>query len=335
MSQFIEIRHVVKRFGANTVLRDISVGVDKSEMVTLLGPSGCGKSTLLRAVAGLNDVDGGQVFIDGQDVTQVDVRKRRVGMVFQSYALFPNMTAAQNVAFGLSIEKRPKAEIESRVKEMIELVGLSGKENQRPSQLSGGQQQRVALARALIMKPKVLLLDEPLSALDAQIRQSLRVQIREIQQKMQMTAIFVTHDQEEAMSISDRVFVMHDGVIAQQGTPNQIYVSPNSEFVARFIGHYNVLKPEAAAKVFHIDTPACKVAAIRPEAISLIASPDSLSFTGRITQSSMLGSIIRYQVDCDGQPMHFETVNQNAKTLRIGETVPFYLNCKDLLLIQN
>jgi putative spermidine/putrescine transport system ATP-binding protein len=335
MSQFIEIRHVVKRFGANTVLRDISLGVDKSEMVTLLGPSGCGKSTLLRAIAGLNDVDAGQVFIDGQDVTQVDVRKRRVGMVFQSYALFPNMTAAQNVGFGLSIEKRPKAEIETRVKEMIDLVGLQGKEDQRPSQLSGGQQQRVALARALIMKPKVLLLDEPLSALDAQIRQSLRVQIRDIQQKMQMTAIFVTHDQEEAMSISDRVFVMHDGVIAQQGTPNQIYISPNSEFVARFIGHYNVLRPESAAKIFSIDPPACKVIAVRPEAISLTATPDALSFKGRITQSSMLGSIIRYHVDCEGQSMTFETVNQNAKPLRIGDTVPFYLGCKDLLLIQD
>ena len=335
MSQFIEIKHVVKRFGSNTVLCDISLGVDKSEMVTLLGPSGCGKSTLLRAIAGLNEVDEGQVFIDGQDVTHVDVRKRRVGMVFQSYALFPNMTAAQNVAFGLTINKRPKEEIDALVKEMIELVGLVGKENQRPNQLSGGQQQRVALARALVMKPKVLLLDEPLSALDAQIRQNLRVQIREIQQKMQMTAIFVTHDQEEAMSISDRVFVMHNGVIAQHGTPEEIYASPSSEFVARFIGHYNVLKPEAAAKVFGIDAPACKVAAVRPEAISLTASPDSLSFMGRITQSSMLGSIIRYQVDCAGQPMFFEAVNQNAKPLRVGDTVPFYLNDKDLLLIQN
>ena len=334
MSQFIEIKHVVKRFGANTVLRDISLGVDKSEMVTLLGPSGCGKSTLLRAIAGLNDVDEGQIFIDGQDVTHVDVRKRRVGMVFQSYALFPNMTAAQNVAFGLTIDKRSKEEIDARVREMIELVGLVGKENQRPNQLSGGQQQRVALARALVMKPKALLLDEPLSALDAQIRQNLRVQIRDIQQKMQMTAIFVTHDQEEAMSISDRVFVMHDGVIAQQGSPEQIYANPGSEFVARFIGHYNVLRPEAAAKVFGIDAPACKVAAVRPEAISLTAFPDALSFKGKICLSSMLGSIIRYQVDCDGQPMHFEAVNQNAKTLRIGETVPFYLNRRDLLLIK-
>jgi len=335
MSQFIEIRHVVKRFGSNTVLKDISLEVRKSEMVTLLGPSGCGKSTLLRAIAGLNDVDEGQVLIDGQDVTNVDVRKRRVGMVFQSYALFPNMTAAQNVAFGLTIEKRPAAEIDRRVQEMIELVGLNGKENQRPCQLSGGQQQRVALARALVMNPKVLLLDEPLSALDAQIRQNLRVQIRDIQQKMQMTAIFVTHDQEEAMSISDRVFVMHDGVIAQYGAPEEIYANPSSEFVARFIGHYNVLQPETAAKVFHMEAPSCKVAAVRPEAISLTPSSDALSFHGTVRLLSMLGSIIRYQVDCEGQVMHFEAVNQNARTLRIGDEETFYLDRKDLLLIQS
>lgn len=216
MSSYIEIRDVVKSFGNNTVLKHINLDVNEGEMVTLLGPSGCGKSTLLRAIAGLNDIDEGTVSIDGKDVTHVDVRQRRVGMVFQSYALFPNMTAAQNVAFGLSIQKMPKQEIRQKVAKMIELVGLKGKENQRPSELSGGQQQRVALARALVMEPKVLLLDEPLSALDAQIRQSLRVQIREIQQDMHITAIFVTHDQEEAMAISDRVCVMHGGVITQQ-----------------------------------------------------------------------------------------------------------------------
>ena len=333
MSQFIEIKNVVKRFGNNTVLRNISLDVNKEEMVTLLGPSGCGKSTLLRAIAGLNTIEEGRVFIDGQDVTDVDVRKRQVGMVFQSYALFPNMTACQNIAFGLTILKRPKMEIEERVAKMIDLVGLKGKENQRPAELSGGQQQRVALARALVMDPKVLLLDEPLSALDAQIRQNLRVQIRDIQQKMHMTAIFVTHDQEEAMSISDRVFVMHDGIIAQHGTPDEIYASPNSEFVARFIGHYNVLKPEDTARLFHIATPACVVAAVRPEALTLIPGDDKLSFQGRITQLSMLGSIIRYHIESEGLNIQFETVNQNARTICTGETVQLYLDRKDLLLI--
>ncbi len=334
MSQFIEIQNVVKRFGANTVLRNISLGVNKGEMVTLLGPSGCGKSTLLRAIAGLNPIEEGRVLIDDQDVTDVDVRKRQVGMVFQSYALFPNMTVCQNIAFGLTIQKRSREEINRRVEEMVALVGLEGKEVCRPSQLSGGQQQRVALARALVMDPKVLLLDEPLSALDAQIRQNLRVQIRDIQQKMHMTAIFVTHDQEEAMSISDRVFVMHDGIIAQQGSPDQIYASPNSEFVARFIGHYNVLKPEVAAKLFRITAPECKVVAIRPEALSLAGSADALRFKGTVTQLSMLGSIIRYQLDCDGQPMHFEAVNQNARILNLGESIELALDRKDLLVIQ-
>ncbi len=334
MNQFIEIKNVVKRFGSNTVLRNISLDVTKGEMITLLGPSGCGKSTLLRAIAGLNSIEEGQVFIDGQNVTNVDVRKRQVGMVFQSYALFPNMTAAQNVAFGLSIQKRPKDEIHNRVMEMIEMVGLKGKENQRPSQLSGGQQQRVALARALVMDPKVLLLDEPLSALDAQIRQNLRVQIREIQQKMRMTAIFVTHDQEEAMSISDRVFVMHEGIIAQEGTPEGIYTHPNSEFVARFIGHYNVLAPTEAGNLLQIEAPACKVVAIRPEAISFEKGVGKLTFMGKVTQLSMLGSIIRYHLDCGGIAMHMETVNHNTRTLTAGEVVQLQLDPKDLLLIE-
>ena len=257
MSSYIEIRNVVKSFGNNTVLKHINLDVNEGEMVTLLGPSGCGKSTLLRAIAGLNDVDEGSVFIDGKDVTNVDVRQRQVGMVFQSYALFPNMTAAQNVAFGLSIKKLPKDEIRKKVAAMISLVGLEGKENHRPSQLSGGQQQRVALARALVMEPKVLLLDEPLSALDAQIRQNLRVQIREIQQDMHITAIFVTHDQEEAMAISDRIAVMNQGAIEQLDSPTEIYDNPHSRFVAGFIGEMNFLDEGGA------------VLAVRPEDIAL------------------------------------------------------------------
>ena len=334
MKRFIEIDHVVKRFGANTVLDSISLGVDKGEMVSLLGPSGCGKSTLLRAIAGLTPIDAGFVWMDGQNMTEVDVRKRQVGMVFQSYALFPNMTAAQNVAFGLAIQKRPQAEIDRRVGEMLALVGLTGKGEQRPVQLSGGQQQRVALARALIMNPKALLLDEPLSALDAQIRQSLRAQIREIQQTMHMTAIFVTHDQEEAMSISDRVFVMHEGTIAQEGTPESIYARPQSEFVARFIGHYNVFTPQDAARVFHIDPPACHVVAVRPEAISATPAADRLAFTGIVTQISMLGSVIRYGVHCNNVPVQVETMNQNASMPSLGQSITLHLDKQDMALIR-
>ncbi|MEA4896735.1 ABC transporter ATP-binding protein [Bacillota bacterium Meth-B3] len=330
---YIEIKNVVKRFGEVTVLKNISLTVNQGEMVTLLGPSGCGKSTLLRAVAGLNDINEGRVFIDGKDVTDIDARRRQVGMVFQSYALFPNMNAEQNIAFGLTIEKRPKDEIKRRVAEMIELVGLSGKERRRPSQLSGGQQQRVALARALVMNPKVLLLDEPLSALDAQIRQNLRVQIRDIQLKMHITAIFVTHDQEEAMSISDRVFVMHDGVIAQSGSPQDIYQHPRSEFVARFIGHYNVLTPDEARKA-GIAAPDCKVVAIRPEAIGQQPGEGRHALSGKVTGVSMLGSVMRYQLDVKGVPMSAEFVNHELARLNMGDEVTLYVADKDVVSVK-
>ncbi len=334
MRSYIEIRDVVKSFGDNVVLKHINLDVGQGELVTLLGPSGCGKSTLLRAVAGLNDLDSGSIWIDGKDVTNVDVRRRQVGMVFQSYALFPNLTAAKNVSFGLDIQKHPKDEVRKKVSQMLELVGLSGKENHRPSQLSGGQQQRVALARALIMEPKVLLLDEPLSALDAQIRQSLRVQIREIQQDMHMTAIFVTHDQEEAMSISDRVCVMHDGIIEQQGTPEEIYKRPETDFVARFIGHYNVLTPEEAARVFGRDLGKAKVVAIRPEAIDFEPGEESLPFTAKVMRSSMLGSVMRYQLLCKDVTLNVECVNHDMRALRIGEEVTLYVTRRNVLMIE-
>ncbi|MEG1775447.1 MAG: ABC transporter ATP-binding protein [Clostridia bacterium] len=330
---YIEIRDVVKSFGNNTVLKNIDLNVEQGEMVTLLGPSGCGKSTLLRAVAGLNSVDSGSVWIDGKDVTAIDARRRQVGMVFQSYALFPNMTAAQNVAFGLSIQRQDQKTIAAKVAEMIALVGLQGKENQRPNQLSGGQQQRVALARALIMQPKVLLLDEPLSALDAQIRQSLRVQIREIQQDMHITAIFVTHDQEEAMAISDRVCVMHNGIIEQQGTPVDIYKNPQSDFVARFIGHYNVFTPQEAGKLLGITPFDCKVVAIRPEAFTFEHGQNKQSITGKVQRISMLGSVTRYGMDCGGIEMNVEIVNHDARYLELGEQVTMYINEKNILQI--
>ena len=217
---------------------------------------------------------------------------------------------------------------------MMALVGLEGKENQRPSQLSGGQQQRVALARALVMEPKVLLLDEPLSALDAQIRQNLRVQIREIQQDMHITAIFVTHDQEEAMAISDRVCVMHGGIIAQEGAPEELYKLPKTEFVARFIGHYNVYDPQQAASLLSIPSEAgCKVVAIRPEAFTLEGGEGKIHLNGKVVRSSMLGSVTRYQIDCGAIPVNLELLNHDTRHLNIGETVDFYINNKNVLRI--
>ena len=224
------------------VLNNISLTLKKGEFATLLGQSGCGKSTLLRSIAGLEGVDVGRILIDGKDITNLSPRQREVGMVFQSYALFPNMTVFDNIAYGLKMKKVKN--IKSRVKKMIDMVDLIGKEESYPHQLSGGQQQRVALARALVMEPKVLLLDEPLSALDAKIRKSLQKELKRIQKELDITTIFVTHDQEEAMTMSDRIFVMNKGKVVQSGSPSEIYTSPVNTFVAKFIGNYNVCNME-------------------------------------------------------------------------------------------
>ncbi|MCL1855584.1 MAG: ABC transporter ATP-binding protein [Clostridia bacterium] len=334
MSHQIEIRNVYKSFGVNAVLQDISLDVERGELVTLLGPSGCGKSTLLRSVAGLLPVDAGQVCIDGRDMTAVIPQKRDVGMVFQSYALFPNMTAVRNIAFGLSIRRTAREEIARRVAEMVDLVGLKGLEHRYPSQLSGGQQQRVALARALIMNPKVLLLDEPLSALDAQIRQNLRVQIREIQQRRDITAVFVTHDQEEAMSISDRIFVMHNGRIVQAGTPAMLYARPASEFTARFIGHYNVLYKEQAQALFGDGLPPASVYAVRPEAFVDEDAPGLHRVRGVVTALSMLGSVLRYALRCGEVNLSIEQMNRGENPHPIGDAVEVYLDPNDIVPIQ-
>jgi len=335
MSHQIEVRNVYKCFGANVVLQDISLSVERGELVTLLGPSGCGKSTLLRAIAGLLPMDAGQVYIDGRDMTAVIPQKRDVGMVFQSYALFPNMTAARNIAFGLNIRRTAREETARRVAEMVELVGLKGLEHRYPSQLSGGQQQRVALARALIMNPKVLLLDEPLSALDAQIRQNLRVQIREIQQRRDITAMFVTHDQEEAMSISDRIFVMHGGRIVQAGTPATLYARPACEFTARFIGHYNVLDPEQARALLGDGLPPAAVYAVRPEAFVAEDTPGLYPVQGVVTALSMLGSVLRYTLRCGEITLSIEQMNRGENPHPIGDKVAAYLDPKDIVCIQS
>ena len=221
---FVEIKDLVKNFGDTQVLKNINISIEEGEFVTLLGPSGCGKSTLLRCLAGLNSIDGGKIFVNGKDITDMEPRNRDIGMVFQNYALFPNMTVWENIEFGLKIKK--EKDYEQRIKDMIEMVGLTGKEKHYPSELSGGQQQRVAFARSLITRPTILLLDESLSALDAKIRKSLRDRLRQIQKKLGITTIFVTHDQEEALAISDRIFVLNKGEVSQSGNPEEIYTIP-------------------------------------------------------------------------------------------------------------
>ncbi|MDF2393218.1 ABC transporter ATP-binding protein [Aeromonas salmonicida] len=312
----LEVSQLHKSYGETKVFEGIEFGIRKGELVTLLGPSGCGKSTLLRALAGLTPVDGGQVRVAGEDITWQAPQKRGIGMVFQSYALFPNMTVWDNVAFGLKMKPQPGRELAASVQEALSLVELDGFERRYPGELSGGQRQRVALARALVVRPRILLLDEPLSALDARIRRSLRLQIREIQQRLELTTIFVTHDQEEALTMSDRVFLMNKGEIVQSGSPEQIYTQPASEFVASFIGHYNLLAPEQAKSLFG---PRFRgTLALRPESINLLpAGVQSLDpcLPGVIRQQQLLGNIIRYQVECEAGLLTVDTLNRSARDL--------------------
>jgi len=242
MSVSIQIKKVAKSYGDVEVLKDLSLDIKPGELFTLLGPSGCGKTTLLRMVIGFNSIDKGVIEVDDQVINDIPVNKRKMGMVFQNYAVFPHMTVKENIAFGLKVHKMDKEEMERRIGEILRVVRIEEHKDKRPDQLSGGQQQRVALARALVIHPKVLLMDEPLSNLDAKLRIEMRNAIRNIQENIGITTLYVTHDQEEALAISDRIAVLNDGVIQQIGEPKEIYSRPQNLFVAQFIGTSNVLK---------------------------------------------------------------------------------------------
>ncbi|MCB1400358.1 MAG: ABC transporter ATP-binding protein, partial [Rhodobacteraceae bacterium] len=319
---FLTIEHLEKSFGPNKVVKDFNLNVEKGEFVSLLGPSGCGKTTVLRMVAGFEQPSSGRIGIDGQDVVRLRPNQRSIGMVFQAYALFPNLTVAQNVGFGLKVKGTPRNVIDARVAEMLSLIGLADLGSRYPFQLSGGQQQRVALARALAPSPQVLLLDEPLSALDAKIRLSLRNEIRAIQRKLGITTIFVTHDQEEALSMSDRVVVMHQGIADQVGTPFDIYNKPATRFVAGFVGTLNTLEADVLdPKTGHVRLPGGEARlgrplpagritlAARPEMITLGAAGRDTSLAGTITEVDFLGSVIRIRADLGGQSLAFDTFN--------------------------
>lgn len=321
----VTIKALSKSYGDLNVLNKINLSIEQGSFVTLLGPSGCGKSTLLRCIAGLIEVDEGHILFGDEEVTHMSPQKRNIGMVFQNYALFPNLNVWENIAFGLKVQKLPAEEVKERTTEMIKLVALEGKETALPSQLSGGQKQRVALARALVLKPKILLLDEPLSALDAKIRKNLRLQIRDIQRKLNITTVFVTHDQEEALILSDEIFVMDKGEITQFGSAKTIYTQPANAFVAGFIGHYNVLNAEHFEGFSKFSQKEGRFA-LRPEVIKISHVPSDqharITAPMQVKDIILLGSILRYIV----QDAHTELVvdclyEEETPAFKIGEHV--------------
>ena len=300
---FVRVEKLAKHFGATRVFDDLSFGIDRGEFITLLGPSGCGKSTLLRCLAGLETPDAGTIYVGGADITNVKAQKRGIGMVFQSYALFPNMTAAENIAFGLKMNGVPAAETAKKVTDAVALVELTGNEKKYPHQLSGGQKQRVALARALVTEPRILLLDEPLSALDARIRRNLR----------------------EQMTVSDRIFLMNRGAIVQQGTPEEVYLNPADEFAARFIGSYNLLTKAEAKVLLEFDSPEDLVA-VRPESVFVREEggkyPETCSepVDGRVVSHQLLGNVIRYRIAAADTVLTVDVMNRSSSRLYAPES---------------
>ncbi len=308
---YLSVNQLNKSYGPTSIFQDIDFTASEGEFVTLLGPSGCGKSTLLRCLAGLTPVDSGQVLLQGQDIVPLTPQKRSIGMVFQSYALFPNMTVERNVAFGLKMQKLAAAEIQQRVGEVLELVELNDYAKRYPHQLSGGQCQRVALARSLVTRPRLLLLDEPLSALDARIRRHLRDQIRRIQKELNLTTLFVTHDQEEALTLSDRIVLMNKGKIVQNGNAESLYTQPVDLFAAGFIGNYNLLSAEQASRLTG-ETYSSQVA-LRPESVAFCASDRGIP--AHILSHSLLGNVIRYRVKAREVELWVDVLNRSVDDL--------------------
>jgi iron(III) transport system ATP-binding protein len=313
------LRRLVKRFGAVTAVRDVTLEIAEAEFVCFLGPSGCGKTTLLRMIAGLETPDAGEILFRGADLTRVPARLRHFGMVFQSYSLFPNMTAAKNVAYGLECRRQPRETVERRVQEMLALVHLGDQAGKYPHQLSGGQQQRVAVARALAPQPQVLLLDEPLSALDAKVRETLRGELRDLHRALGITTIMVTHDQEEAMEMADRIVVMNAGIIEQVGGAPELYHRPTSRFVAEFIGRMNVLRltpgPDgsprlgpAALRLAETGPGPVRLVGVRPEDVETANGGTGADnrVTGTVRRVVFLGNVTHVTLDVADQRLLVE-----------------------------
>lgn len=308
---YLTVRDATKVYGTFTALDSVSIEIERGEFVCLLGPSGCGKTTLLRLIAGLSDLNGGEIRLEGVTLSGLPARKRGFGIVFQSYSLFPNMTVAENIGYGLKIRGTPRLETSKRVAELLDLIKLPSVANKFPGQLSGGQQQRIALARAIAVDPRVLLLDEPLSALDAKVRAELRSEIRHLQRTLGIPTLMVTHDQEEALALADKIICMNHGVVVQSGTPEDLYHRPRTRFVAEFMGTSNLLSPDVLQRVFPDllatfpkETRDAYVACIRPEGIDLTPSVDG---DATIRSINFLGNLQRLEVDSAAGPLMVET----------------------------
>ncbi|MBZ9761586.1 ABC transporter ATP-binding protein [Mesorhizobium sp. CA8] len=349
-SPAVEFRNINIAYGKFVAVSDFSLSIDKGSFVTLLGPSGCGKTTILRSIAGLVDISAGQIMIGGRRVDDVPIYKRNIGLVFQSYALFPHKSVFDNVAFGLKYRNVAKPEIKRKVGQALDMVRLPGSEKKLPSQLSGGQQQRIALARAIVFEPQVLLLDEPLSALDANMREEMRVEIKKIQKETGITAIFVTHDQEEALSMSDRIVVMNAGSAEQIGTPEEVYERPATAFVADFLGKANML----SGTVSRSDGPTIVTLAggqtvnvLSPKAlpqgssVTVVVRPQKLSvggasanrLPGRIVSASYLGGSAIYEVDIGGKANIRANAPIDGRVLREGESIELGFDPDDCVLL--
>ncbi|RWE32371.1 MAG: ABC transporter ATP-binding protein [Mesorhizobium sp.] len=350
-SPAVEFRDIDIAYGKFVAVRDFSLSIRKGSFVTLLGPSGCGKTTILRSIAGLVDISGGQIMIDGRRVDDIPIYKRNIGLVFQSYALFPHKNVFDNVAFGLKYRNVPKPDIARKVSKALEMVRLPGSEKKLPSQLSGGQQQRIALARAIVFEPQVLLLDEPLSALDANMREEMRVEIKKIQKETGITAIFVTHDQEEALSMSDRIVVMNAGAVEQIGTPEQVYETPATAFVADFLGKANMLAGTVSrsgqavllgtGQTINVACPrplgdGSKVTVVvRPQKFSVGAGTGVNRLTGRVVSASYLGGSAIYEIDIGGKTSLRANAPITGRVLREGETIDLGFDPEGCVLLDD
>ena len=347
----VDLRNVTLAYGSFIAVKDVNLSISRGEFVTLLGPSGCGKTTILRSIAGLVQPTSGEISVAGRRIDNIPIHKRNIGLVFQNYALFPHKTIFENIAFGLKYRKVEKPVIAQKVKRALEMVRLPGVEKKLPSEMSGGQQQRIALARAIVIEPDVLLLDEPLSALDANLREEMRTELKIIQREVGITTIFVTHDQEEALAMSDRIVVMNKGLIEQVGTPEDVYRRPESRFVASFLGQSNLLPGRvtavagdeaavslekggwiAAATPAGLRQGAAVTAVVRAQKVVLGAPGAGASLTGRVAATSYLGGSASYAVDVAGERLQAIATIED-RVWREGEEVSVTIAPQDVLLL--